>query len=128
MHTRPGAKHGSQAFDRSRNSWRGDDLIRLWSFRVALQAERSQAVHIHDHRLLPYMLLLQSIFNLGLAAPVSFEQRFSFFSLFFAHHFCFSGGEFIIMRSASGSSLRSHWPIMPETRASGPLASPDGLC
>jgi hypothetical protein len=80
-------------------------LVRLWGLRVALQPERSQAVHIFDHRLVPSMLFLEGILNLRLATLVFIEYRFGYFAVFCAHHACFFRG---IMRDATRSSFRRH--------------------
>ena len=67
--------------------------MRLLGLRVALQPQRSQAVHIFDHRLLPGMLLLEGILNLRLPTLVLIEYGFGHFAMFCAHHNRFFMGE-----------------------------------
>jgi hypothetical protein len=66
-------------------------LVRLSALRVALQAQRPQAVHVFYRRLVPGMLLVEGILDLRLPALVFVKYRFGDFALFCAHKSCFSG-------------------------------------
>jgi hypothetical protein len=67
------------------------DLVRLSGLRVALQPQRSQAVHIFDRRIVLGMLLLKGVLDLRLTAFVFIENRFGYFVGLCAHQGCCSG-------------------------------------